>query len=94
MLYPTTIVLLVSTLIHTKMPSARSKKNLRMCSKLIKSSLRTIVKGKAKPIPLQTGIVRTQLTEQTGQRIDGIMRAQYDAAKLTNSLLTPVVKGI
>jgi len=41
-----------------------------------------------------TGIARAQLTEETGQRIDGIMRAQYDATKLTNVLLTPIGKSL
>ena len=41
-----------------------------------------------------TGIARSQLTEETGQRIDGIMRAQYDATKLTNTILTPIGKSL
>lgn len=41
-----------------------------------------------------TGIVRTQLTEETGSRIDGIMRAQYEATKATNLLLLPMNKSI
>lgn len=41
-----------------------------------------------------SGIIRTQLTEETGQRLDGIMRAQYDATKMTNTLLNPIGKTI
>lgn len=41
-----------------------------------------------------TGIGRAGLSEETGSRIDGIMRAQYDATKLTNTLLTPIGKSM
>lgn len=50
---------------------------------------------KDKDVPkAATGIARAGLSEETGSRIDGIMRAQYDATKLTNTLLTPIGKSM
>lgn len=39
-------------------------------------------------------ISRAQLTEETGSRLEGIQRAQLDATKLTNGILTPMAKSM
>lgn len=70
--------------------SEKAKKDLEDLSKATGIDLTKDPSGNSS----STGIARTQLTEETGQRIDGIMRAQYDATKMTNTLLTPIGKSL